>query len=262
MKCRNNAWSYLTRRTRTSLLLVFVLLTLVSAGLPALAQGTRTPQKASLPPDLEATVARVMKTFEVPGLSLAIVKDGQVLLAKGYGVKKLGEPDPVDARTLFGIASNSKVFTAVALGMLVDEGKIRWDAPVIDYLPDFQMYDPAVSREITVRDLLCHRCGLGLGAGDLMLWPASDLNREEILRRVRYIRPSSSFRTRYAYNNIMFVVAGELLERVSGLRWEDFVREKIQKKSEWNSATPAVPWWLRKKTGPGHTFRSKERPYP
>lgn len=230
MKYRNNSWSYLTRRTRTSLLLVFVLLTLVSAGLPALAQGTRTPQKASLPPDLEATVARVMKTFEVPGLSLAIVKDGQVLLAKGYGVKKLGEPDPVDARTLFGIASNSKVFTAVALGMLVDEGKIRWDAPVIDYLPDFQMYDPAVSREITVRDLLCHRCGLGLGAGDLMLWPASDLNRKEILSRVRYIRPSSSFRTRYAYNNIMFVVAGELLERVSGLRWEDFVREKIQKK--------------------------------
>ena len=201
---------------------------LVSSAVTAQAQ--KTGARPNLPPDLEALVKRVMETFEVPGLSLAIVKDGQVLLAKGYGVKKLGEPDPVDARTLFGIASNSKVFTAVALGMLVDEGKIRWDAPVIDYLPDFQMYDPAVSREITVRDLLCHRCGLGLGAGDLMLWPASDLNRKEILRRVRYIRPSSSFRTRYAYNNIMFVVAGELLERVSGLRWEDFVREKIQKK--------------------------------
>ena len=183
--------------------------------------------KPNLPPDLDTLVARVMKTFEVPGLSLAIVKDGQVLLAKGYGVKKLGEPAPVDAQTLFGIASNSKVFTAVALGMLVDEGKLRWDGRVIDYLPEFQMYDPNVSREIMVKDLLCHRCGLGLGAGDLMLWPASDLNRKEILRRVRYIKPASSFRTTYAYNNIMFVVAGELLEKVSGLRWEDFVREKI-----------------------------------
>ena len=186
--------------------------------------------KPNLPPDLDTLVARVMKTFEVPGLSLAIVKDGQVLLAKGYGVKKLGEPAPVDAQTLFGIASNSKVFTAVALGMLVDEGKLRWDGRVIDYLPEFQMYDPNVSREIMVKDLLCHRCGLGLGAGDLMLWPASDLNRKEILRRVRYLKPASSFRTTYAYNNIMFVVAGELLEKVSGLRWEDFVREKIQKR--------------------------------
>ncbi|MGQ9800598.1 MAG: serine hydrolase [Candidatus Saccharicenans sp.] len=203
---------------------------LLQVGSVAGAQNQKTVSKPDLPPEIEALVVRVMKTFEVPGLSLAIVKDGQVLLAKGYGIKKLGEPDPVDARTLFGIASNSKVFTAVALGMLVDEGKIRWNAPVIDYLPEFQMSDPNVSREIMIKDLLCHRCGLGLGAGDLMLWPASDLNRKEILRRVRYIRPSSSFRTTYAYNNIMFVVAGELLERVSGMRWEDFVREKIQKR--------------------------------
>lgn len=186
--------------------------------------------KPDLPPDLDTLVARVMKTFEVPGLSLAIVKDGKVLLTKGYGVKKLGEPAPVDAQTLFGIASNSKVFTAVALGILVDEGKLRWNGRVIDYLPEFQMYDPNVSREITVKDLLCHRCGLGLGAGDLMLWPASDLNRKEIIGRVRYIKPASSFRSTYAYNNIMYVVAGELLEKVSGIRWEDFVREKIQKR--------------------------------
>ena len=190
----------------------------------------KTAAKPDLPSNLDILVARVMKTFEVPGLSLAIVKDGKVLLTKGYGVKKLGEPAAVDAQTLFGIASNSKVFTAVALGILVDEGKLRWNGRVIDYLPEFQMYDPNVSREITVKDLLCHRCGLGLGAGDLMLWPASDLNRKEILRRVRYIKPASSFRSTYAYNNIMYVVAGELLEKVSGMRWEDFVREKIQKR--------------------------------
>lgn len=230
MKRIQNRSAFFSMKFRTAFWLVFILLALTTGAGWLLAQGKPTQPKASLPPDLDALVARVMKTFEVPGLSLAIVKDGQVLLAKGYGVKKLGQPDPVDSRTLFGIASNSKVFTAVALGMMVDEGKIRWDAPVIDYLPEFQMYDPLVSREITVRDLLCHRCGLGLGAGDLMLWPASDLNRKEILKRVRYIRPASSFRSRYAYNNIMFVVAGELLERVSGQRWEDFVFERIMKK--------------------------------
>jgi len=239
---RNNLSAFLITRLRAAILLLLILFILSPTVEPLLAQGKGAQQKASLPPDLEATVARVLKTFDVPGLALAIVKDGQVLLARGYGIKKLSEPDPVDSRTLFGIASNSKVFTAVALGMLVDEGKIRWEAPVIDYLPEFQMFDPAVSREITVRDLLCHRCGLGLGAGDLMLWPASELNRKEILRRVRYIKPASSFRTTYAYNNIMFVVAGELLERVSGMRWEDFVREKIQKKvgMEWSNTSCAL----------------------
>jgi len=171
-----------------------------------------------------------MKTFEVPGLGLAVVKDGQVVLAKGYGVKKLGEPAPVDAQTLFGIASNTKLFTAVALGTLVDEGKISWDSRVVDYLPEFMMYDPYVTREMMVKDLLCHRCGLGLGAGDLMFWPATTLTREEILHRVRFIKPAYSFRTTYAYSNLMFAVAGELLAKVSGMPWEDFVREKIQKR--------------------------------
>ncbi|MDW3229227.1 MAG: serine hydrolase [Acidobacteriota bacterium] len=239
---------------RLGLLVFAMALSLMLLGEAALAQSLK-PSLSTPPPGLENLVARVMKTFEVPGLSLVIVKNGQVSLAKGYGVKKLGEPAPVNAQTLFGIASNSKLFTAIALGMLVDEGKIRWDDPVVNHMPDFQMYDPVVSREIMVKDLLCHRSGLGLGAGDLMLWPASDLNRKEILRRLRYIRPSSSFRTRYAYSNIMFVVAGELLERVSGLRWEDYVREKIQKRvgmnysntscalvaQEENKAWPHVP---------------------
>ncbi len=226
-------------KVAAAFLAIFIFLLVSSA---AQAQTQKAAAGPNLPPDLDGLVARVLKTFEVPGLSLAIVKDGQVLLAKGYGLKRLDQPDPVDSRTLFGIASNSKVFTAVALGMLVDEGKIRWEAPVIDHLPEFQMFDPAVSREIAVRDLLSHRCGLGLGAGDLMLWPASDLNRKEILRRVRHIKPASSFRTTYAYNNIMFVVAGELLERVSGMRWEDFVREKIQKKvgMEWSNTSCAL----------------------
>jgi CubicO group peptidase (beta-lactamase class C family) len=153
--------------------------------------------KPSAPPtDLDAYVERAMKTFEVPGLALAIVKDGQTVVAKGYGVRKLGDPTPVDARTLFGIASNTKLFTATALGLLVEEGKIEWDAPVVRYLPSFQMWDPYVTREITVRDLLVHRSGLGLGAGDLLWWPASTYDRKEVARRLRYIQPATSFEAR------------------------------------------------------------------
>jgi len=186
-----------------------------------------TPKPPVPPPGLDAEAARIMKAFEVPGIALAIVKDGQVVVAKGYGVRKLGEPALVDAQTLFGIASNTKVFTATALGLLVEEGKISWDAPVINYLPWFAMYDPYVTREITVRDLLVHRSGLGLGAGDLLFWPPTTYDRKEIVRRLRYIKPATSFRYAYAYDNLLYSVAGEVIEAVSGKVWEDFVRERI-----------------------------------
>ena len=171
-----------------------------------------------------------MKTFEVPGLALAIVKDGRVALAKGYGVKKLGDPAPVDGRTLFGIASNTKVFTATALGLLVEEGKLAWDAPVVDYLPWFMMADPYVTRELTIRDLLVHRSGLGLGAGDLLWWPESTYDRREIARRLRFIKPAASFRGAYAYDNVLYLVAGEVIQAVTGKTWEDFVLERILNK--------------------------------
>ena len=182
------------------------------------------------PPDLDAWVTRAMKTFDVPGIGLAIVKDGKVVVAKGYGVRKLGAPDPVDGRTLFGIASNTKVFTATALGLLVEEGKIEWDAPVVRYLPGFQMWDPYVTRELSVRDLLVHRAGLGLGAGDLLWWPASTYNRAEIAHRLRYIKPATSFRSAYAYDNVLYLVAGQLIEAVSDQTWENFVTTRILNK--------------------------------
>ncbi len=185
---------------------------------------------AGAPPGIGAAVARVMKSFGVPGLALAIVKDGRVVLAKGYGVRKLGDPAPVDARTLFGIASNTKVVTATALGLLVDEGRVAWDAPVVDYLPWFMMYDPYVTRELTVRDLLVHRSGLGLGAGDLLWWPESTYDRGEVARRLRFIKPATSFRSAYAYDNVLYIVAGELIQAVTGRTWEDFVAERILKK--------------------------------
>jgi len=196
---------------------------IVTAGISIRAAGPTAP------PDLDAWVARAMQTFEVPGIALAIVKDDGVVVAKGYGVRKLGEPGPVDGKTLFGIASNTKVFTATALGLLVEEHKIEWDAPVVRYLPAFAMWDPYVTRELTVRDLLVHRSGLGLGAGDLLWWPESTYNRKEIAYRLRFIPPATSFRSAYAYDNVLYLVAGEVIEAVSGQSWEDFVANRILK---------------------------------
>ncbi len=213
----------------------FIVLTFVLAMPPVSWTGpsaAAAPQRTApgVPPGIDAAVDRIMKSFEVPGLALAIVKDGRVVLAKGYGVRKLGDPAPVDARTLFGIASNTKVFTATALGLLVEEGKLAWDARVVDYLPWFMMSDPYVTRELSVRDLLVHRSGLGLGAGDLLWWPESTYHREEIARRLRSIKLETSFRSAYAYDNVLYLVAGEVIQALSGRTWEDFVGERILKK--------------------------------
>ena len=176
---------------------------------------------------VDRVVERARKEFEVPGIAVAIIKDGNVVLAKGYGVRKLGEPAPVTPHSLFRIASNTKAFTAAALAMLVDEGKLRWDDAVIEHTPGFQMYDPYVTRELTVRDLLVHRSGLGLGAGDLMFFPPSDLSRQEIIRRLRFVKPATSFRSRYAYDNLLYLVAGQLIPAITGKSWDDFVKERI-----------------------------------
>ena len=167
------------------------------------------------------------RTFDAPGIAVAVVKDGKVVWAQGYGVRRIGHPEPVTARSLFRIASNTKAFTAAALAMLVDEGKIHWDDRVIDRLPAFRMYDPYVTRELTVRDLLVHRSGLGLGAGDLMFFPPTDLSREEIVFRLRFLKPAASFRARYAYDNLLYLVAGQLIPAVTGQSWDDFVTRRI-----------------------------------
>lgn len=177
--------------------------------------------------DLEQDVTRTMKAFDVPGIAIAVVKDGQVIAARGFGVRKLGEPAKVDGKTLFEIASNSKAFTAAALAMLVDEGKLKWDDPVVKHLPDFQMYDAYVTREMTVRDLLTHRSGLGLGAGDLLWWPTTSFTTDEIIEKLRYIRPATSFRSSYAYDNLLYIVAGKIIAQKSGKSWGDTVRERI-----------------------------------
>jgi CubicO group peptidase (beta-lactamase class C family) len=177
--------------------------------------------------DLDDYILRAMKTFDVPGVGVAVVKDGEVVFAKGYGVRKLGEAASVDSHTLFGIGSNTKAFTTASLGVLVDEGKLSWDDRVVDRLPGFQMYDPYVTHEMTIRDLLTHRSGLGLGAGDLLFFPPSTYTREDILAKLRFIKPESSFRSKYAYDNLLYMVAGQIIPVVTGKQWQDFIKERI-----------------------------------
>jgi CubicO group peptidase (beta-lactamase class C family) len=185
-----------------------------------------TPASPPLPA-IDADIERARRAFDIPGVAVAVVQDGRVVLAKGYGVKRQGAPAPVDADTLFAIASNTKAFTAAALGVLVEDGKLAWDDPVTRRLPAFQMYDPYVSREMTIRDLLTHRSGLGLGEGDLLYFPPSTFSRAEIVEKVRHLRPATSFRSAYAYDNILYIVAGEVVAAVSGRPWEAFVRERL-----------------------------------
>ena len=173
---------------------------------------------------LDAAVEQALQDWQMPGLALAIVKDDAVVLSKGYGVRERGQPTPVDERTVFAIGSVTKAFTAAALGMLVDEGKLGWDDPVTAHLPGFQLYDPYVTREITLRDLLTHRSGLP--RGDL-IWIGSDFDRAEILRRVRYLPPRWSFRSHYGYQNILYLAAGEVVAAVTGRSWDEFIRERI-----------------------------------
>ncbi len=160
------------------------------------------------------------------GMAIAVVKDDKVVSTKGYGIRELGKPERVDADTVFAIASNSKAFTTAALAILVDEKKLGWDDKVSKYLPDFQMYDPWVTNELTIRDLVTHRVGLDTFSGDL-LWYETTYKPEEILQRLRHLKPVSSFRTRYGYQNLMFIAAGKVVEKASGKTWCSFITERI-----------------------------------
>ena len=185
--------------------------------------------RAAPPADTDATVARAMKGFGVPGLSLAIVEDGKTVTAKGYGVTDITTDKPLDAHSAIPIGSESKAFTSAALAILVDRKKLKWSDLVKDRLPGFQMYDPYMTAHMTVRDLLTHRSGLGLGEGDLMLFPNTNRSRADIVHALRYLKPATGFREFYAYDNVLYIVAGALVEAVSGQSWEDFVTSNILK---------------------------------
>lgn len=173
---------------------------------------------------LDKYIESAMEEWGVPGMAVAVVKDDEVIFARGFGVQELGGEEPVDEHTLFAIASTTKAFTVAALGMLVDEGKLDWDDPVREHLPEFELSDPYVTREVTVRDLLTHRIGL---ASHDNVWIAAPIDRDEIVRRARYLPMVHGFRNEYDYNNIMYIVAGEVVEAVSGVSWDDFLEDRI-----------------------------------
>ncbi len=195
------------------------------------------PAAAAPPPELEERVKALLDKFGAPGASVAIVEDGEVTFARGFGVTDLEDPVPVTADTNFAIGSVTKAFTAAALAVLVDDGKLDWDDPVIDHMPEFRMADAWITREMTVRDLLVHRSGLGLGAGDLLFVPRSDLTRADVVERLGNIPIKNDFRGSYAYDNILYMVAGRLIERVSGQSWEQFVTDRILQPAGMTRAT-------------------------
>jgi CubicO group peptidase (beta-lactamase class C family) len=173
---------------------------------------------------LDSFVESVMKEWKIPGLAVAAIKDGQVITAKGYGYRDAESKLPVTPRTLFAIGSNTKSFTVSLMGMLNDEGKVDWDKPVREYLPDFRLYDPVATEQMTPRDLTCHRSGLP--RHDLV-WLANGLTRKDLYERLRYLQPNKPFRSTYQYQNLMFMTAGLLEEKITGRKWEDLVRERI-----------------------------------
>lgn len=189
--------------------------------------------------EIDAYAEKVRKDWNVPGMAVAIVKDDKVIFVKGYGVRELGKADPVDEETLFAVASNSKAFTTAALAILADEGKLNWDDKVVKHLPEFELADPYVTREMTIRDLVSHRSGFDTFSGDL-LWYETTLKDDEILKRLRYLKPKTSFRSTYGYQNLMFIAAGKIVERVSGATWSDFVTRRILSPLKMNQTTTSV----------------------
>lgn len=217
------------------------------------------PAWAEPPADIAESVEALRQKIGAAGVSIAIVEDGRTTLSRGWGVRKLGEAAPVDGETIFQTGSTGKAMTAAALAVLVDQGKIGWDDPVIQHMPWFRMYDPWVTREITIRDLLVHRSGLGLGQGDLMFVPRTHLTRKQTVERVAYLKPKTSFRSAYAYDNILYAVAGQLIEEVTGQTWEDFIRARVLRPggmknatsdSEERFATPNRSWPHARLSGP------------
>jgi len=206
---------------RHSAFLAGAALALASVG-PAVAQ--QRPAKASNFAAIDQVVTGLMKEWQVPGLALGIVKDGQVLYLKGYGYRDVEKQLPVTPQTLMAIGSNSKSFTVTLMGMLADQGKLDWDTPVRHYLPDFQLYDRYASEHMTPRDLVRHDSGLP--RHDL-LWYGRHFSRQEIYHRIRYLKPNVSFRERWQYQNLMFLTAGVLVERIWGRSWEDLVRSEL-----------------------------------
>jgi len=175
---------------------------------------------------LDAFISKQLKDYNIPGLAIGIIKDNQIVLKKGYGINSTIDSISVTTHTVFPIMSCTKAFTAAALGILADEGKIDWNDKVIKYLPDFKLSDPWITKNLTIADILSHRSGLEAYEGDL-LWYGTDYSRQEIAKRIQFSPIKNNFRSDYGYNNVMYLMAGLVIEKVSGKSWDDFIKEKI-----------------------------------
>jgi CubicO group peptidase (beta-lactamase class C family) len=201
---------------------LFQIIALLGAGVVSADVAAQAPTTSS--EEFDAYVAKAVQDWQAPGLAIAVVKEGKIIFAKGYGVREVGKPEPFDTLTISAIASTTKAMTAVAMAMLVDEGKVKWDDPVTKYLPSFQLYDPYATREVTVRDLLTHRGGLG---NSDYLWAVSDLPTGELLNRLRLVKPAYSIRSSFIYQNVMYIAAGEVIAAASGMPWSKFIQTRI-----------------------------------
>jgi CubicO group peptidase (beta-lactamase class C family) len=201
--------------------LLTALAALAWAPAPALSQAPPAPLQG-----IDAFVEAGMAEWGIPGLGLAVVKDGEVVYARGYGVLEVGKDRRVTPATLFGIASVSKAFTAAAVGILVDEGVLDWDDPVVKHLPGFQLHDPYVTQTVTIRDLLAHRVGVGRMTGNRITW-MPNRPRSELVYRLRHAEPEQTFRNGYVYSNVMYMVAGEVVAAASGMSWDDFITTRV-----------------------------------
>jgi CubicO group peptidase (beta-lactamase class C family) len=188
---------------------------------------------------LDAYYAKALKEWNVPGMSIAIVKDGKVIFAKGYGVKEVGKTEKPDENTLFAIASNTKAFTSATMAQLVDEGKLKWNDKVKQYLPYFELYDPWVSSETNIRDILSHRVGLGTFSGDI-IWYRSNLSSEQIIRRAKYLPRAYDFRSGYGYSNLMYITAGEVIKEVTGKSWSENVQQRFFEPLQMNRTITSI----------------------
>jgi CubicO group peptidase (beta-lactamase class C family) len=191
-----------------------------------LAAPMRAPAQPAPLTGLDAWIEQEMQRWQIPGLAVAVVKDDSVVYARGFGVRRLGEPEPVDEHTLFGVASTTKAMTAAALALLVDEGRVSWDNPVVRHLPGFALSDPWVTRQVTIRDLLTHQVGVGRITGNRLRY-LPNRSREEVIYRMRFHAFERPFRSGYVYSNVMYMVAGEVIPAVTGQSWDEFVQQRL-----------------------------------
>lgn len=219
------------RRSTLALVLAF------SVALPASTQVASARYTAEITDDLDQFIPAQMQKWKVPGLAIAVVQNGQVIYSHGFGLRDVKSNLPVTTKTIFAIGSISKSFTALSMGILNDEGKLDWDKPVRQYLPEFQLYDPVASERMTPRDLISHRVGM---AGHDLIWYSSDFSREELVHRLRFLQSNHDFRSGYRYNNMLVMTAGYLIGKISGQTWEDFVRQNIFQPLQMNSSNFSV----------------------